>query len=385
MTLVEEKLKITFVSIKNTIYDPLTNKLMDSLINNASDFEVIAIGVNRLQQKDVSQSTNESLHEIISLRSMNLSKRLNFIRLPILYLEYCYKLVNLLFKVRPNVIYNFNFTTLIPTVMYKFLRMNTTIFYHAREFESHQFNNSFLRKVVIFIESISFPFLNQIFTPSESITNWYKSKLKTERVSTIYNCPVINELFSVEDDYFSSKFSFDVNEKVFIHSGAITFGRNIELMVRVFSENSVGQLVFIGPITTSQFNYIAEGKIPNVHYHETVEYALLVKYLSCADVGLSLGDSSTLSYQLSMGNKFFEYISAKIPIIFTDQGEQVELNKKYHFGTCIKGTYDDLLNAIRIFNSQNQKFYVEDPIELTWNYQRENFLNFFQELEEDNF
>jgi hypothetical protein len=385
MTLVEEKLKITFVSIENTIYDPLTNKLMDSLIINASDFEVVAIGVNRKEQKGVSQSKNDSLHQIINLRSINFSKRLNFARLPILYLEYCYKLLNLLFRVKPNVIYNFNFSTLIPTVIYKYLRKNTTIFYHAREFESHQFNSFFLRKLVIFIESISFPFLNQIFTPSEYITNWYKSKFKTERVSTIYNCPVINELFSVEADYFSSKFSFDVKEKVFIHSGSITFGRNIDLMVSVFSENNVGQLVFIGPITTSQFSYIAEKKIPNVHYHDTVEYNLLVKYLSCADVGLSLGDSSTLSYQLSMGNKFFEYISAKIPIIFTDQGEQVELNKKYHFGTCIKGTYDDLLNAIRIFNSQNQKFYVEDPIELTWNYQRENFLNFFRELEEDNF
>jgi hypothetical protein len=116
---------------------------------------------------------------------------------------------------------------------------------------------------------------------------------------------VIYELSSIKDDYFSLKFSFDVKEKVFIHSGAITFGRNIDLMLRVFNENGFGQLVFIGPISTSQFKYIVEGKIPNVHCYQTVKYNLLVKYLSCADVGLSLGDSSTISYQLSIYNKFF--------------------------------------------------------------------------------
>jgi hypothetical protein len=83
-------MKITFVSVENTIYDPLTNKLMYSFINDSINFEVIAIGVDIQEQRGVSQSKNDSLHQIITLRSMNLSERLNFLRLPILYLEYFY-------------------------------------------------------------------------------------------------------------------------------------------------------------------------------------------------------------------------------------------------------------------------------------------------------
>jgi hypothetical protein len=369
-------LKVTFVSIENTIYDPLTNKLMDSLINNSSDFEVVAIGVNRKEQKGVSQSKNDSLHEIISLRSMNLSKRLNFIRLPILYLEYCYKVISKLMKVHPDLIYTLNFSTLLPVAIYKFFSKNTTLIYHARELESQQDFSRFMKSFVISVEKISLLLVDFIVTPSDSITEWYKKTFKTMRVTTLYNCPVVDNEHNILDDYFSLKYGFKNTELIFVHSGAITDGRNIELMVKVFTENDLGQLVFIGPITSGKYEFIKNSKISNVHYHETVGSRQLVNYLKIADVGISIIDSSTLSYELTIPNKFFEYVNASIPIIFNFHSEIEQLNDKFNLGFAIEPDYYSLLKATETIKEllDAKPNYVV-PYELTWDYQKVKFIN----------
>jgi len=372
-------LKITFVSVGNTKNDPLTNKLLSSLINSSTDYEVNAIGVNRQEENTNTQSDNDSIHQILELRSMRISKILNFIRLPIIYLEYCFKLISVLIKIQPILIYTFNYSTLIPVVLFKLFRKNTTVIYHARELESQTGINWFLSLIVYRIERISRFQIDLIITPSNSITEWYSIRLKS-RSTTLYNCPIIDSSFRVEGNYFNEKFSISSEDKIFIHSGSVCSGRNIELMVKVFSENELGALVFLGPITETKYLYLKKNNIKNVYYHDPVEYKFLVSYLSTADAGIWLLDKSNINHHFALGNKFFEYINAKIPIISTNFGEVSTIINAYNLGVSLEPIENKLIDTIRYIAVNKVNFYKNVPLELTWSYQEKKFLQIINDL-----
>ena len=57
----------------------------------------------------------------------------------------------------------------------------------------------------------------------------------------------------------------------------------------------------------------------NIYFHEAVPMTRIIEYTSSADIGIIyVPGEICLSYQLSLPNKFFEYMLAEIPIIISD-------------------------------------------------------------------
>jgi hypothetical protein len=368
-------MKVAFVSVNPTLYDPMTNKIIRSLKKTSESYRIICIGVNRRTKYQTSQSIDDTLHYSLNLYLMKLSKNLNLIRLPLLYIEYFLKLMNKLNRYKPDLIYAYNFSTLIPATVYKFLNNKTVFIYHALELESQQGSSRFFNLLIFSVEKWCSKKIDHIFTPSISSAFWYKDKLKTNKVSTLFNSPDVAELIYLEDFYFSNRFGFPNDETIFIHSGNLTRNRNIDLMVKVFSENNIGRLIFIGEITSDEYSYLALNEIKNVYYHEPVKHKHLVSYIKKADVGLILINPSNLSYKMSLANKFLEYVNSNIPIIFGNLEEYINLNTKYNLGIGIVPSYNELLKAAISISTRLDKFYNEVPLELTWEYQQNKILD----------
>jgi UDP-N-acetylglucosamine:LPS N-acetylglucosamine transferase len=351
---------------------------MGSLTNHSKDFDVLAIGVNRLRQKGIPQRNN-TLHKIISLSSIRLSKQFNILRLSIIYIEYWIKLSKELNKAKPKLIYALNFSTLLPVVFYKVFNKKIIVIYHARELESKQRNNWLFSFIVTRIEQISKIFIDLIITPSDSITKWYSTNLNKKAV-TLFNTPVVDRDFRLDKNYFRNKFGIPEEKKIFVHSGALGVGRNIDLLVEIFDRSELGSLVLIGPIRSEEFNYIAENQIQNVYYHEPVKYKYLVKYLSTASVGLIMFDNEVLNREWALPNKFFEYVNAHLPIISSNFKDMTNLIKKYDLGLSITPSKECFIEAICQMKEQKNEFYKEVPLELTWEFQEKKFLRLINEL-----
>ena len=71
---------------------------------------------------------------------------------------------------------------------------------------------------------------------------------------------------------------------------------------------------------------------PNIFYHPAVPPDQLLSYTSAADYGLSVIESTSLSYEYCMPNKLFEYMMAKKPVLVSPTREQRSFVERYGVG-----------------------------------------------------
>jgi len=373
-------MKIAIVSKNDLTNDYIPRKFAYSLVDSDQKYECLLIGVADLDTTQTLVISSMKLkQQEISLGTRRWSKRLNFIRLPLLIVELQLKFLLTLFRFKPDLIYAFNYVTLLAGATYKLAHKKTKLVYHARELESQQSTNRLLNFIILKIERSSRFFIDYIVTPSDSITKWYNDKLNVKAIS-IYNSPIVDDNFQLEKNYFHMKFGIPIKEKLFVHSGALCEGRNIDLLVKIFAENDLGRLIFIGPITSKKYEYIEKNKIRNVYYHSSVKHEFLVSYLATANVGLIMFDNEVLNREWALPNKFFEYANANLPIISSNFNDMANLIMKYDLGLSIKPSKECFINAIRQMKEQTNEFYKEVPLELTWEFQERNFLRLINEL-----
>jgi len=110
-------------------------------------------------------------------------------------------------------------------------------------------------------------------------------------------------------------------------------------------------LLIMGFGDGSKTSKIIESRVAvskNLILIDAVPQAEILSWTSAADVGLHLIEDLSFSYQLSMGNKFFEYLFAGIPIISTYHPDAREIINRYEVGWIIDNVADfhDLANSL---------------------------------------
>jgi len=369
-------MNIVFVSKNQTSKDALVIRLMKAVSELKNDVFVSSLGVIDTHQfnNGINKDEKQITHNDINLYIRRIDKRLNLFRFPALVIEYYFKVLIYLIKIKPVFIYTFNYSTLIPVLIYKSIRPSVKIIYHARELESQQSQNQLLNKISLTIEKVTLRFINEIITPSDSITKWYKTEFKRDSVSTLLNTPnfVLNNLIS--EDYYSKKFQFSIDEVVYVHAGYIFEGRNIELLIKIFENHDFGKLILLGDIASKNYNYLMTKKYQNVFHHKAIPHELLGDYLKVADVGLCILDGHTVNDKLSLANKFMEYANAGLPIISSNFIEMEMMTKKYNLGMSIEPTEDSIIRTISDISRNKYSYYENVPDELTWCYQKAKYL-----------
>lgn len=123
-----------------------------------------------------------------------------------------------------------------------------------------------------------------------------------------------------------------------VHSGAAVPGRNLEGMI-----DAVGQL---GPGYSLDFYLVPArdgGKYlrtlealstgPNkVTFHPPVSPADLPRVLNAYDVGIFSLPPQTRNHALMLPNKFFDFVQARLAIVFSPSPETSQLIERYHLG-----------------------------------------------------
>ena len=139
-----------------------------------------------------------------------------------------------------------------------------------------------------------------------------------------------------------------------VHSGAAVPGRNLEGMI-----DAVGQL---GPGYSLDFYLVPArdgGKYlrtlealstgPNkVTFHPPVSPADLPKVLNAYDVGIFSLPPQTRNHALMLPNKFFDFVQARLAIVFSPSPETSQLIERYHLGAITEDfSAESLAKALR--------------------------------------
>jgi glycosyltransferase involved in cell wall biosynthesis len=256
---------------------------------------------------------------------------------------------------------------------------------HELETERNELKGS--QKIVLkFVEKLLVPFCDQIFTVSDSISDWYKNRYPRKRVQTILNIPDYN-IQGNEQAIASlhSRFAIPDQDLIFLYLGLLNRGRGLDLMIRAFSSGPDSRhLVMIGygPLFEPIRSRIRA--FPNIHLMDAVPADMVQAYAAAADVGLVLIERTCLSYYYCLPNKLFENYRAGIPCIVSNFPELSRFVKKYKCGWKTAFSENDFsklikgLSRAKIETMRNAMHHFVDPPR--WENEEKKLLATYAEL-----
>lgn len=164
-----------------------------------------------------------------------------------------------------------------------------------------------------------------VITVNPSIAGELERRYDIDNVNVIYNAERPHQC-SQPERIFHLKFGLDNQKKVLLLQGALSDGRHIEELVAAMDEvtNSEVVLVLLGDgIMRSRLSRIVRKKKleARVLFHPSVPQSELLRYTTCADVGIIPYNATCLNNLYCTPNKLFEFIAAGVPVISTDLPE----------------------------------------------------------------
>ena len=203
--------------------------------------------------------------------------------------------------------------------------VKSKVVYDAHELETERAGWSGFRRIMAkVLERILIYNVDSVLVVSDSIAKWYRDMYSLENVHVIKNVPYKHGNRSGYSNVLKERFAIPDDEILFIYQGLLGIGRGIEILLSVFSKaDSKKHIVFMGFGDLENIVKEYANNFPNIHFHPAVKPEDVISYTESADVGVSLIESISLSYQITIPNKVFEYILSGLPLIVNDDSPDV--------------------------------------------------------------
>lgn len=200
---------------------------------------------------------------------------------------------------------------------------NMKLIYDSREIYSAlgPIHNKKMKQIILtFIEGRYIKYVSEFIISGKMDEDILRRQFNTDLpFHIVMNLPPFKA--HIKSNLIRETFSIDRDKYIVLYQGAILPGRGLDLSIRAMEYLSNAHLCIIGGGT-----YL--GKIKNdvkrlgishkVHFTGEISYSNLHKWTCSADIGLSLFENVSKSYELALPNKLFEYCMANIPTIASD-------------------------------------------------------------------
>lgn len=188
------------------------------------------------------------------------------------------------------------------------------LLYDAHELETERQGWSWpVRRLARAVESRLIRACDHVIVVNDSIRNWYLSSYPGIEVSVVRNVPVKPDCIGVS----RLRETLGISDRVllYVYCGALSTGRGLSQLIEAFRGLAPDRhLVLIGDGPSRDTLMALAAGIKNVHFHPLVPQSELIALLRGADVGLCVAEGRSLSYQLGLPNKVFEYALAGLAI-----------------------------------------------------------------------
>ena len=169
-----------------------------------------------------------------------------------------------------------------------------------------------------------------------AIDDWYRQSYGLENTAIIYNAPA----FTTTDasDIFRELYPIAPDMPIFLYQGVLSEARAIPKLVEAFSTLEQIALVIMGYGDLSEWVEQMANQNDNIFYHPAVPPSDLLRHTAGADFGLSVIESTSLSYEYCMPNKLFEYLMAGKPVLVSPTREQRDFVERHGVGVVLEDT-----------------------------------------------
>lgn len=205
-------------------------------------------------------------------------------------------------------------------------------------------NQSLKQKILSKAEKLAIKGLSKIVVSGELDAEYLRSYFKDDRIQyfVVKNLP--NESQILKTNYLREKYNIPQEKKILIYQGVVLPGRGILPLIDALIKTDKYAFVIVG-----EGKLIEEiKKIINttnlqqkVYIHPLVKYSELLSITSAADIGISLIEPITFSYQLALPNKLFEYVYAGLPVLVSDLPAMNKFVLENGFGEVVSTKFND--------------------------------------------
>jgi len=267
-------------------------------------------------------------------------------------------------------------------------------------YDSHEYftglpelkGRNFVKAVWKHIESFCFPRLKHVITVSEPIAEIYSNEYGVKPAVIKNFSPLSSEIKAV------SRKELGIPENCFvviIQGSGINIDKGGEELIDavVLTENLFLIVAGSGDVVPALKKKVSEFNLDNrVTFTGTLPWNELISYTKAADAGMVLEKDTNLNYHFSLPNKFFDYITAGIPVISSNLPLVSELIIRYNCGIILpEVTPEEISEAVRmlsgnkILHKQLKNNSVIASYELNWEKESEKVKIFYSKLFDNEF
>ncbi len=233
------------------------------------------------------------------------------------------------------------------------------IVYDTHEIETEQYvNEGIKKKFSKFLEKSFIQSSDLLVTVSDGCGKWYRESYGLKDIAVVKNYPASRD--NAKREGILRKYcSLKEDDILFIYHGIIAFGRGIEFLLEIFSENPGNKhLVFMG--YGPQVDLVKEysSKFSNIHFHPAVNPAEVYRYVSSCDTGFCIIENLFLSYYYSLPNKLLECLNVGVPVIVSNFPDMRQCIEEYQCGwtTEVDGnSIKEVLSGITFYEIQQKR------------------------------
>lgn len=296
-------------------------------------------------------------------------------------LEMQIKFIHKIFQDKPTHICCHN-VQLLPIAVLSGLISGSRIIYSPHELESEvSFLNNITKKIYFLIESLFIRYCHHVVVVNERIMDWYIEKFKINSIDFVRSIPAYLPAVN-KGCVLRNEFGIREGELIYIYQGLLGKDRGIKEISEAFDLKQKAHVVFMGYGEMVDFVLHSAKKNPNIHYKPAVKTSQIIETTSSADVGIHyICGNLPISYELSLPNKYFEYLYAGIPmIVSSDLKYLAELVLKYDLGWVVKcgelaGLIDQIDRSTLEAKRESITRYVSEN---AWLEEEKKFINIYK-------
>ena len=155
---------------------------------------------------------------------------------------------------------------------------------------------------------------------NDEIADWYAGHYRIARPLVVVNYPAEVTRGRPARD-LRGELGLRDDEVLFVHTGHLTEGRNIPLILEEFAAGARHHVLFVGEGDMRSLVDEAAARSPFIHRMDPVPPDEVVSVVAGADMSLSLIETLSQSYAWGSPNKLFEALAAGTPPVASDLPE----------------------------------------------------------------
>lgn len=263
-------------------------------------------------------------------------------------------------------------------------KCNANLIYDSREIYSALSSLSskpFKQEILSFIERHYVHLVDSIVVTGDLDKDYLSKVFPTKPFQVIYNYPRKIEKTDIVD--VRKQLCLGKNTVLSIYQGMLLEGRGIEIVLNSLRfDESLNFIIAGSGAMENKFKNIAKSlKVENrIHFVGKLPYNKLLNLTMGCDVGICLIEPLSLSYELALPNKLFEYIQSGIPTIATRLPAIEKIFAENKIGELVNSKiYPEELSQMILSVAKNKEQYLPDIKKCSdifiWENQNKTILN----------